>query len=63
MTLNLCYRGKRVKETMCQIILQETVWGLVTSAFLCAKLVILKDSIISKVVVFQMVYHLKVRII
>ena len=58
MTLNLCYPGKHVEETICWITLQETVWALsnLRSPFYQVS-IIWEVTIISK-----LVYHLKVSI-
>ena len=59
----ICYRGKHVKETMCEIMLQETVWALSNIHCLFGKLMLLRVNITSKVsIISKLVYHLEVSI-
>ena len=49
MILNLCYRGKQVKETMYKIMLQETVWTLSNTQRHLRQASIIKRSLLNRV--------------
>ena len=49
MILNLCYRGKQVKETMYKIMLQETVWTLSNTQRHLRQASIIKRSLLNHV--------------
>ena len=49
MILNLCYRGKQVKETIYKIMLQETVWTLSNTQRHLRQASIIKRSLLNRV--------------
>ena len=49
MILNSCYRGKQVKETMCKIMLQETVWTPSNTQRHLRQASIIKRSLLNRV--------------